>query len=141
MKKNFIIIILLLLVFSCSLKRDNPLDPASHDIYIPARVKDFEIIGEWVESGNYVKSYNNTVVLDWSPNEDEVEGYYIYRSRSYDGLYARVKTVYSPNNDWTDTASSGVEPNNWYYYKISAFNAQGLEGYRSNWKQTWVVGD
>ena len=139
--KKFLLFLIVPLLFSCSLKRNNPLDPQSHDIYIPANVKNFMIIGEWVESGNYVKSYNNTVILEWDANEDEIEGYYIYRSRSYNGLYTKVKTVYSPNHSWTDTESSGIEPNNWYYYKISAFNAEGLEGYRSDWKQTWVVGD
>ncbi|RLC52942.1 MAG: hypothetical protein DRZ79_00330 [Candidatus Cloacimonadota bacterium] len=139
--KKIILLFVVLSVFSCSLKRSNPLDPHGHDIYIPANIKDFQIIGEWVESGNYVKSYNNTVRMEWSPNEDEIEGYYIYRSRSYNGLYTRVKTVYAPNHEWADTESSGIEPNNWYYYKISAFNEQGLEGYRSEWKQTWVVGD
>lgn len=147
MKRICFLMIISLLVLSCSLDRANPLDPFGHSIYSPKGVDNFRVIGEYIETGNYIKSYNNTVLLNWSNSNDLQEGcgYYIYRSKDHDGLYVQVRDLDFQEDDtevaWEDNATHGLEPNKWYYYKISAYNSQGLEGYRSNWIQTWVVGE
>ena len=67
-----------------------------------------------------------------------VDGYYIYRSQSYDGLYELIM------DEDDETVSSyedqGVDiPGNFYWYKMSAYiliDEEKLEGYRSEPK-TW----
>lgn len=135
------------MLLSCSLDRSNVLDPNGHDINIPPKVENFEIDGEEVVSGDYVyiKSTNGSVDMIWDNDASGVSGYYIYRSMAYDGLYVRIVELnHIPSNEdpptqtYTDNDELLV-PDEWYYYKISAVNAQGLEGFRSSYKLTWVV--
>lgn len=132
------------MLLSCSLDRSNLLDPNGHDINIPPLVENFHIEGEEVYGDDYIyiKSTNGSVDLVWDNDVTGVAGYYIYRSMAYDGLYIQVADLYhipSVENTQSFTDNSGLVPDSWYYYKISAYNDKGLEGYRSNWKLTWVV--
>jgi len=133
-------LIIFILLISCTLKRSNPLDPNGHDIDIPPNVV-LTILGEYVESGDYTKSINNYVEMEWNNDPSGIDGYYIYRSMDHDGLYILVTTQnHIPSDEHIQTyRDHDIVPGNWYFYKISAFNAEGLEGFRSNWKLTWVV--
>jgi len=135
------------MLLSCSLDRSNLLDPNGHDINIPPLVENFQIDGEEVHSGDYVyiKSTGKSVEMSWDNDVTGVAGYYIYRSMAYDGLYVLVGDEnHIPSNENPPRQSfidndELIVPDSWYYYKISAYNDKGLEGYRSNWKLTWVV--
>ncbi len=131
------------MLLSCSLDRSNPLDPNKHDINIPPLVENFHIDGTEIIQGDYVyiKSTNKSVDMVWDNDVTGVAGYYIYRSMAYDGLYILVATEnHIPSDDNTQSCTdTGLVPDSWYYYKISAYNDKGLEGYRSSWKLTWVV--
>ncbi len=126
--KYFISIILILFTLSCSLDRTNPLDPFISNISAPDRVT-----GIWI-----VTVGNNATNITWDtmPN---IDGYYIYRSYMYDGLYELIK-------DEGDTSVFGYVDNEVedilnVWYKMSAYiviDGEKLEGYRSvptTWNQ------
>ena len=124
--KYFISIILILFTLSCSLDRTNPLDPLVSNISAPDRVT-----GIWI-----VTAGNNATNITWDimPN---IDGYYIYRSYMYDGLYKLIK-------DEGDTSVFGYVDNEVedilnVWYKMSAYiviDGEKLEGYRSE-PTTW----
>ncbi|MBN2461853.1 MAG: hypothetical protein JXB60_09640 [Candidatus Cloacimonetes bacterium] len=119
-----ILISLMFLLLSCSLERSNPLDPHNSGIEEPARVivDDLPLVSVGVVRLTWVLQTN-------------IAGYYIYRSMSYDGYYERIATDYPAINDTIggyDDYDEDLISHNWYYYKVSAFNENGLEGLRSN---------
>ena len=121
------LIILLLFTISCSLDRTNPLDPLVSGTNAPNEVTNITI----------VTTENNTIIISWN-SVNTVDGYYIYRSQSYDGLY---KLILDEENSsvslYEDTYV--VIPGNFYWYKMSAYilvDGEILEGYRSEPK-TW----
>ncbi|MDR2952463.1 MAG: fibronectin type III domain-containing protein [Treponema sp.] len=61
----------------------------------------------------------NRISLSWEKIAN-AEGYYVYRSSSYNGHYDRVGNTKSTS--YTDT---GLTANKVYYYKVSAFNRLG----------------
>ncbi len=135
MKKRYIITIAVLvgiLMTSCALKRNNPLDPIGGDTIAPARV-----------TGLFVPEYSNgSVNLSWDA-QDIAESYYIYRSHTYDGFYNLVEAVIATEADsltvthesFDDVMISGE----WYFFIVSAVNAEGLEGQRSLYQFTYFT--
>ena len=125
MFKITIVIILLLLIISCSLKRNNPLDPLNSGVQAPNKVTGINI--SITEEDN--------VEIQWDTmNPNYIDGYFIYRSQTYDGLYS---IIFEP--DETDSLYEDIDviiPPNFYWYKMSAFKEipgtnKYLEGYRS----------
>ncbi len=121
------IIITLSLVISCSLslERNNPLDPLNSGIQAPGKVTGI----------NISVTEDNTVEIQWNPmNPNYIDGYFIYRSQIYDGLYS---LIFEPDN--IDSLYEDIDvfiPPNFYWYKMSAFKEipgtdKYLEGYRS----------
>ncbi|HPI26480.1 MAG TPA: hypothetical protein PLO57_08465 [Candidatus Cloacimonadota bacterium] len=128
-------ILILLSLFACSLKRNNPLDPnANPDIIIPGEVSG--IIASAFGSG-YDTRY---VRLEWvSNNPYNTDGYYVYRSLGYYSSYAVVDTVMhavgSPTQSYVHSSASdpSVSPGD-YWYRVSAFKSYpsgNLEGRNS----------
>lgn len=125
--KSILLSLLILFTLSCSLDRTNPLDPFVSGESAPNDVTNIQVsITE-----------NNTIIITWNA-VTAADGYYIYRSQSYDGLYELVKE--ESNEDVTSYEDNNVEiPGNFYWYKMSAYilvDGEKLEGYRSEPK-TW----
>jgi hypothetical protein len=123
MFKITIVIILLLLIISCSLKRNNPLDPLNSGVQAPNKVTGI----------NISVTEEDNVVIQWDAmNSNYIDGYFIYRSQIYDGLYT---IIFEP--DEADSLFEDIDvfiPENFYWYKMSAYKMVGdkkLEGYRS----------
>lgn len=113
----------LLFAVSCSLERNNPLDPLNSGIQAPGKVTGI----------NISVTEENTVEIQWdSMNPIYIDGYFIYRSQIYDGLYS---LIFEPDN--TDSLYEDIDvfiPPNFYWYKMSAYKIiedKKLEGYRS----------
>ena len=124
--KNIIAILILLLTLSCSLDRTNPLDPLVSGENNPEEVPNIE-----------VATSGNNIVITWDSMLN-VDGYFIYRSQSYDGLFAQIKD--ETNSEINIYEDDQVDiPGNFYWYKMSAYiliDGEKLEGYRSEPK-TW----
>ena len=122
MIKKIYVILFLLILISCSLDRDNPIDPLHSGIDAPRKVTGIEVIN--VD--------NDHLIISWNTMES-IDGYYIYRSTYFDGKYGKIVDEISPSDSLF--ADTDVElPENFYYYKMSAFkeiNGEILEGYRS----------
>ena len=115
-------IILILFTLSCSLERTNPLDPLVSGEGYPGDVHNVHV----------VLQVNNTVTITWTVVPD-VDGYYVYRSQSYDGLYVLITLEGITVNGYEDSFEFLPESNQ-YWYKISAYkivDGEKLEGYRS----------
>lgn len=125
MFKITIVITLLLLLISCSLERNNPLDPLNSGVQAPNKVTGI----------NISVTEEDNVVIQWDAmNSNYIDGYFIYRSQIYDGLYS---IIFEP--DETDSLYEDINviiSGNFYWYKMSAFKEipgtdKYLEGYRS----------
>ncbi len=125
--KYIIPIILILFSISCSLDRTNPLDPLVSGNDAPSKVTNIAV----------AITENNTIIITWN-SMMTVDGYYIYRSQSYDGLYELI--LDEENNSVSLYEDHDVDiPGNFYWYKMSAYiliDGEKLEGYRSEPK-TW----
>ena len=126
MLKIVIAVISLLLIISCSLDRNNPLDPSVSGIQAPGKVTGINI--------SITEEY--TIEIKWDTmNPTFIDGYFIYRSQIYDGLYS---LIFEPNA--TDSLYEDINvviPENFYWYKMSAYKiveGEKLEGYRSELK-------
>ena len=123
-------------LFSCSLSRNNPLDPVFSGIYAPSVVENIQV----------TRVNATTSTIQWSIHDDEdVDGYYITRSFHYHGEYPNdpplnppLKTVFSRTDTlYTDnTALYDGDNGIWSYYKMSAFKYvpdadANIEGTRS----------
>jgi hypothetical protein len=154
-----IIVVVILFVVGCTLKRSNPLDPNAHTLTIP------QDITHLVITHSPAHTDNHWAQLSWDklPTEN-ADGYHIYRGQSYNGTYQRLDgtpgypLVINPPNPtdslsnhymiWIDGAQSASIPNGIvpgdYYYKVSAYKRQGtsdstiLEGHLSPWVYTRV---
>ena len=125
--KYLILFTLILFVISCSLDRTNPLDPLVSGTNAPNRVTDIDV----------VTTENNTIIISWN-SVTNVNGYYIYRSQSYDGLYELIKDEEDPEEYHYEDNDVDI-PGIFYWYKMSAYiliDEEKLEGYRSEPK-TW----
>lgn len=131
MRYILIVLLTLLVMSGCGIKRDNPLDPDTHDLQIPSNVGGLQ--GHAIRPGPYTVY----VQLSWSGNNpNNTDGYYIYRSLSYNSAYAVIDTLlhtegidsqtynHSSENDSSVTAGR-------FWYSVSAFKtypAGNLEG-------------
>ena len=126
--KYFIATILILFTLSCSLERTNPLDPLVSGKGYPGDVHNVHVS----------IPVNNSVTITWTLVPD-ADGYYVYRSQSYDGLYELIGVV---DDDYINGYEDSFEfnPEGFYWYKMSAYilfdNGDKLEGYRSD-PTTW----
>ena len=124
--KYIIPTIIILLTLSCSLDRTNPLDPFVSDEGYPGKVHNILV----------ATTENNTIMIIWEPLSS-IDGYYIYRSQSYDGLYELIED--DINKEASNYEDHDVENILTVWYKMSAYilvNDKKLEGYRSEPK-TW----
>ena len=125
MFKITIIIITLSLVISCSLslERNNPLDPLNSGIQAPGKVTGI----------NISVTEENTIEIQWDiMNPIYIDGYFIYRSQTYNGLYSLIFEPDNADSLYEDT--NVIIPGNFYWYKMSAYKIiedKKLEGYRS----------
>ena len=138
MAKLFVKIMLILLtVFldSCSLKRSNPLDPnGNEDIIVPEPVTG---ITYTTSSQNQIPCW---VKITWTANnENNTDGYCIYRGMGYYSSYTLVGDVTTNEFMHSSADDPSVQPKIDYYYRISAYKIcpEGkLEGRRS--EPYWV---
>ena len=125
--RYLILITLILFTISCSLDRTNPLDPLVSGTNAPNEVTNITV----------VTTEYNKIIISWN-SVNTVDGYYIYRSQSYDGLYKLI--LDEENSSVSLYEDNDVDiPGNFYWYKMSAYiliNEEKLEGYRSEPK-TW----
>lgn len=65
----------------------------------------------------------DNINLTWVDNSDNEDGFYVYRSTSFDNNYTRIATTADGATAYTD--NSGVAKDTVYFYKVSAFNSDG----------------
>lgn len=116
MKKiiKLLLLVFILIISSCGLDRSNPLDPENGDIETPGLVTGIELTA----SGQGV--INKFVTISWVPvQENESHGYFVYRSRSFDGTYDLIAEIRNRELfSYTDQDKIVPGP---YFYKMSAF--------------------
>ena len=133
--KIIILIMLIILLASCSLKRSNPLDPnGNEDIIVPEPVTG---ITYTTSSQNQIPCW---VKITWTANnENNTDGYYIYRGMGYYSSYTLVGDVTTNEFMHSSADDPSVQPKIDFYYRISAYKIcpEGkLEGRRS--EPYWV---
>jgi len=116
MKKliKLLIVISSLIMLSCGLDRSNPLDPAGSHINTPKKVTGIDL------SSSGQGAIDKFVVISWTPlPEGDANGYFIYRSRSYDGTFDLIAEIRNREESlYTDNYKIVTGP---YFYKMSAF--------------------
>ena len=125
--KNLLLSLFIIFTLSCSLDRTNPLDPFVSGDNAPNEVTNVQVS----------ITDNNTIMITWN-SVNNVDGYYIYRSQSYNGLYILIKDEESFEASSYEDNDVDI-PGNFYWYKMSAYielDEGKLEGYRSEPK-TW----
>jgi len=126
--KNLLLFILILFTLSCSLDRTNPLDPFVSGEDAPNEVTNIQIS---ITENSHIK-------VAWNPVSN-VDGFYIYRSQSYNGLYEQIEDLENVDDIHEYIDTEVVIPGNFYWYKMSAYielDEGKLEGLRSEPK-TW----
>ncbi|MBM4403859.1 MAG: hypothetical protein FJ042_05695 [Candidatus Cloacimonetes bacterium] len=121
MKIITLLLIVLVLLMACGLRRSNPLDPIGHsDVIVPYEVSG--IITRASTAGQSIKFYE----LRWSANPTaNTDGYYVYMGQGYNANFARIGSVQT--NEFYE---GGVFPGD-YYFRVSAYKQQNggiLEG-------------
>ncbi|MBI5967345.1 MAG: hypothetical protein HY882_05755 [Deltaproteobacteria bacterium] len=69
------------------------------------------------------------VSLRWPPvksPEDEIRGYYIYRSTEEKGEYQRIAHIKDPGVDSYRDKDPALRDNTTYYYKVCSYNSAGM---------------
>lgn len=109
-----LITIFSLLILACGLERSNPLDPESSNINTPKLVRNINL----TSSGQ--GAINKFITITWDAlSNEEANGYYVYRSRSYEGTYDLIKEIRdSQQSSYIDYEKIVPGP---YFYKMSAF--------------------
>lgn len=72
---------------------------------------------------------NSTISLAWTDNDTAESGYRVYSAAAASGPFTKVGSDL-PANTVTVT-NSGLSPNKRYYYRVTAFNAQGESDFTS----------
>lgn len=110
---RFLLALLALLALGC-LKRNNPLDPAGNsNITAP------ELVSGVNCTPSNTGAANKYVTITWIENSNQTtDGYYIYRSLSYNSTYARVGTV--ETNTGSFVHNTDIRPGQ-YWYKVSGY--------------------
>lgn len=117
MKARLLVILAaLLLVASCSLKHDNPLDPiGNQDIIVPDKVSNVQCFASPPGAAQ------KFVEVRWSANPAlNTDGYFVYRGLAYGSEYAVVDTVATNICNHGSKPWHSVFPGD-YWYKVSAF--------------------
>ena len=114
MKKYFIIILGLLLIFSygCT-KKITPTQPSPTAPDAPTNLQ-------------ATAASTTQVNISWTDNSTNEDGFKIERKTGLSGVYAEVKTLPADAASWSDT---GLGDSTVYYYKIRGYNAVGNSGY------------
>lgn len=116
MKKLYFLLIVIatLFTFSCGLERSNPLDPGNGNVKIPNMVTNIAL------STSGQGSTEKYVNISWNAlPQGGADGYYIYRSRSYNGTFQLIAEL--PNRldsfyqDRKDVVAGA------FFYKMSAY--------------------
>jgi len=121
--KMLLPIIFISVVFSCSLRRNNPLDPSFSGIKAPAVVKNILV----------TRVNSSTSTIEWEMHEDsEVDGYFISRSFHYNGEYPNDpprKIMFSRNDTLfvDNTAIYDSDHGIWSYYEVLYFSLQSYK--------------
>ncbi len=129
MKKIIFITAMILSLLGCSLSHKNPLD--SSNVEIPKSVIGIELFSSSPQSPE------KYVEIHWEKLTN-VEGYYIYRAMIFDGQYEKIATIPNSQGNNMIFRDNSVFSNNFYYYKMSAYNSQGLEGHLSGFLRIFV---
>ncbi len=121
------LILVLVLLSACGLRRKNPIDPyGNSDILVPDVV--INLTGSVQSSPG---STNKLVNFNWTANNPfSTDGYYLYRSMSFNSSYARIDTVTVNSCIHGSKPWHSVTPGD-YWYKVSAwksYNDRRLEG-------------
>ena len=132
--KIIILIMLIILLASCSLKRSNPLDPNGNgDIVVPEPVTG---ISHTTSSQHQNPCWVN---IKWVANSaSNTDGYFIYRGIGYYSSFSLVGDVKTNEFMHSSADDPTVRPGD-YYYRVSAYKTypEGkLEGRRS--EPYWV---
>lgn len=74
----------------------------------------------------------NSVTLSWQDNATNEQGFYVERAAAPAGSFTRVATT--PANSVTPPATTtytntGLKNNRTYYYRVQAYNADGVTAY------------
>lgn len=128
-KSIFIVLVILLASCAFELNRKNPLDPQGNGAEAPEKV----IVEELPTSSV------GSIQISWILQED-ADQFRIYRSLSYNGNYLLTGTVTGDESSYEDIGGDLIS-GTWYYYKVSAVNEDGLEGYRSEPVYTYFINE
>ncbi len=69
---------------------------------------------------------STSITLSWTDNSSNETGFNIYQSTSAVGTFTLATQVSTPG---TSGAATGLTPNTTYYFKINAYNANGVSGF------------
>ncbi|MCB5235132.1 MAG: hypothetical protein LHW60_07835 [Candidatus Cloacimonetes bacterium] len=127
MKKQLLFIlslIFIILLSSCGMRRDNPLDPmGDHGVTIPGDVTGLNASVVTNIYGAYV------VRLVWN-SAQHVDGYYIYRSLGYNNQYQKVGEMIHVSGETlqdffhSSQTDETVRPGE-YWYRVASYKAYG----------------
>jgi fibronectin type 3 domain-containing protein len=84
--------------------------------------------------GSIVAASTTSIIITWGPIS-EATRYILYRSTSPDGVYAEVAN----NITASSYTNSGLSSSTTYYYRVSAFSTNGLEGKQSDYRFTTTL--
>lgn len=111
---KLLFVILLVMITACGLDWSNPLDPANGDIRVPKLVTGIEL------SSSGQGATDKYIDITWSElSPSEADGYFIYRSRSFDGTFELIVELRGAEDNHyrdTDRIVTGA-----YFYKMSSF--------------------
>jgi hypothetical protein len=114
----FIACIAVCMVSSCSLKRNNLLEPLINSGETPPVVTDI------TASGSGAGVTNKYIQVQWKKNAANTDGYYIYLGLDYNtefAKYASYDSNQSENNSDYISKIIDIQSAGYYYIKVSAY--------------------
>jgi uncharacterized delta-60 repeat protein len=72
-----------------------------------------------------------SIQLAWTDNSNNEDGFAVERRLGENGTYVQIATVPPNTTSYTDPAA-GLSPNNYYYYRVRAYNAANGNSHYSN---------